>query len=202
LLETKEKVEDPRTIKRIHEILLPREYTRIDSIVELLFSTAEEAIQITDIADEEDDAEGKKKFTPVAFREACIERYSKIINKNLIKKSYALYETEDQGAGILFLTSREYVKATRTGYWYAFHPHQKESLDKYEEKDILFACGSEKIIIKIPYELFMQNIEKCNRTTLDDGRFYWHIHIHFKKGKYSWVLKKEFDNIDITRYLL
>ena len=40
LLDVKEELEDPTIVKRIHEILIPREFTKLDEIIELLFSTA------------------------------------------------------------------------------------------------------------------------------------------------------------------
>jgi len=42
LMVLKEEVEEPRTIRRIYDILIPREFTKLDSIVEIIFSTAEE----------------------------------------------------------------------------------------------------------------------------------------------------------------
>lgn len=211
LLDIKEKVDDPRTLQRIHEILFPKEYTKIDGIVDLIFSTTEEVIEIKTLEEESeliDEEEGgtikdsKKKFTPVSFRNACIERYKKIIKINLVKKSYALFETENKNTGVICLTSKEYNKKGRIGYWFAFHPHQKDYLEIYKDKDILFALGSENIMIKVPYEILNKNIENCNRTTLEDGRFYWHIHIHLIKDKYIWMLKKDIESIDLTPYIL
>jgi hypothetical protein len=42
LMTLKEEVEDPRIIRRIYDILIPREFTKLDAIVEILFSTAED----------------------------------------------------------------------------------------------------------------------------------------------------------------
>src|SRR5262249_21281810 len=40
LLDVKEELEDPTIVQRIHEILIPREFTKLDEIVGLLFSAA------------------------------------------------------------------------------------------------------------------------------------------------------------------
>lgn len=45
LMFVKERVDDPQTIRRICDILKPREFTRLDEIVEVIFSTAEEAAE-------------------------------------------------------------------------------------------------------------------------------------------------------------
>ena len=47
LMRLKENVEDPKTIQRIHDILIPREFTKLDEIIEIVFSAAE------DVKDEE-----------------------------------------------------------------------------------------------------------------------------------------------------
>ncbi len=38
LMRLKENVEDPKTIQRIHDILIPREFTKLDEIIEIVFS--------------------------------------------------------------------------------------------------------------------------------------------------------------------
>jgi hypothetical protein len=55
LLALKEEVEDPATVARIHAILVPHEFTRLDDIVELLFSTAEEVKQEDVLPEEAED---------------------------------------------------------------------------------------------------------------------------------------------------
>jgi hypothetical protein len=204
MLNLKENIDDPKTIGRIHEIVIPKEYTKLDSIIDLLFSTTEDIIETSLIEEESDDEipVKEKKFTPVSFRDKCIEKYKSIINTNIIKKSFALFETENQKMGLLCAISREYDRKGKKGYWYAVHPHQIEYLKKYEHKSVLFACGSENVMINVPYDVLEKHISECNQTVLKDGRFYWHIHINIRNSKYIWVVKKEFEDIDISNYII
>ena len=78
LLRTKEELEDPETVRRIYELLIPREFTKLDEIIELVFSTAEEA-KLEE--PEEEDAEIRsrskkqtKKTKPVSFNDVCAAR--------------------------------------------------------------------------------------------------------------------------------
>ena len=58
LVELKEEVEDPNIINRIHQLLIPREFTRLDEIADILFSTAEEIKQPEPkVGDEENEKE-------------------------------------------------------------------------------------------------------------------------------------------------
>jgi hypothetical protein len=84
LMNVKQDVEDPRIIKRVNAILVPREFTRIDEIVEILFSTTED-IKGEQLEDQESDDEKKPaKFTPVAFNEACVKRIEGFLKKSFI----------------------------------------------------------------------------------------------------------------------
>src|SRR5205823_13711801 len=40
LLDVKEELEDPAIVNKIHEMLIPREFTKLDEIAELLFTAA------------------------------------------------------------------------------------------------------------------------------------------------------------------
>ena len=52
LLKVKEELEDPATIDRIRDILTPHEFTRVDGIIDLVFTAAKE-IKEEDIEPEE-----------------------------------------------------------------------------------------------------------------------------------------------------
>ena len=89
LMSIKEEVEDPQIVQRIHSILIPREFTRLDEIADILFSAAEEIKQETIEVEEEGSADKKAKepkFTPVAFHDACIARIQIELNEMLVTK--------------------------------------------------------------------------------------------------------------------
>ncbi|MCI0663901.1 MAG: hypothetical protein L0220_22825, partial [Acidobacteria bacterium] len=101
LMLLKESVDDPRIIDRICNILLiHREFTRLDEIVEIVFFTTEEAKHSPPFeeVEEEDSASGtdpKQTTRPAAFHEACIERFSRQHNIKLIRRSRASFSTSD-----------------------------------------------------------------------------------------------------------
>ena len=91
LMRTKEEVEDPRIVQRIHSILIPREFTRLDAIAEVLFSAAEDIKQDESPVEMEEEPEHTLsdggKIPPVAFHEACVKRIQLRLGIVLVKRS-------------------------------------------------------------------------------------------------------------------
>jgi len=88
------------------------------------------------------------------------------------------------------------------GYWFAFHPHQKEFLEGAEQGYIGFGCGSPSQIILIPAKDMTPLLDGMNRTERDDGRSYWHIQIQ-RHGN-SWILQRRSGEkrVDIIRHVI
>lgn len=205
LMSIKEEVEDPQIVQRIHNILIPREFTRLDEIAEILFSAAEEIKQETVEFEEEGGASEKKtkepKFTPVAFHDACVTRIQKSLNETLVKRTRAQYSTPDKMTVVNCAVSKEHNSDTNPNYWFAFHPHQREVLEKADRAFVALGCGTSKRVLLIPFTEFDPLLEGM-WTTQKDGRSYWHVVIYRKDEKYSLHRKKGEKNIDVTPYLL
>ncbi len=205
LMSTKEEVEDPQIIQRIHSILIPREFTRLDEIADILFSAAEDIKQGEGGTEVKEVPIGKKakepKFTPVAFHDACISRIQAHIHQTLIKRSRAQYSSPDKSVVVNCSISKEHNPDTTPNYWFAFHPYQKDSLKDVPKSYVAFGCGTSKRILLIPFKDFDQWLEGM-WTTQKDDRYYWHVVIYRKGEKYSMHRKKGEKVIDLTPYVL
>ncbi|MEE4237762.1 MAG: hypothetical protein V2I51_13675 [Anderseniella sp.] len=203
LMAIKEEVEDPQIVQRIHSVLIPREFTRLDEIADILFSAAEEIKQET--AEEEDASEDEKtkepKFTPVAFHDACIARIQKSLDKTLIKRTRAQYSTPDKSTVVNCAVSKEHNPDTKPNYWFAFHPHQREVLESAQNAFVAFGCGTSKRLLLIPFSEFASWLDGMWITQKDD-RMYWHVVIYRTEDKYSLHRKKGQKNVDVTQYLI
>ena len=204
LLRIKEELEDQQTVDRIRAILTPQEYTRVDGIIDLVFKATEEVR--TEAPPDEPDVEptsGEKlpKFSPVTFRPACVARLQGYLKETLVRQSAAIYATPDGATAILSATSREYAKGSRSGYWFAFHPSQKDALESYKRAWVSFGCGSEKDILVFPLREFVKWLPRFHKTNLSD-RYYWHIRIRHEGAKWELIVKKGEERIDATRFLL
>jgi len=202
LVTVKEKLEDPQVVKKIRQILRPKEYTKVDEIIELVFSAAEDVKKEEELQLQiESSEEGEKKFTPVNFRDECIARLQGQLKIVLVKRSPALYSSADEKTGVICLNSRKHAKGKYPKYWFAFHPHQKETIANYENGYVAFGCGSAETLIAVPAVEFVSWLEKFNITDLED-RFYWHVKISEEKGKFIIETKAGQQPVDATKYLL
>jgi len=151
LMFLKERVDDPTTIRRICDILKPREFTRLDEIVDIIFSTAEETVQPETGELEEAENEGTVgKVVPVAFHAACIKRVEHRFGKQLVRQTRSSYSTPDLALSIVCAISKTHQVANHPSYWFAFHPYQKSFLEGASNGFLVLGCGSPKTVFAIP----------------------------------------------------
>lgn len=205
LMFIKEEVEDPALLQRIHAILTPYEFTRLDQIADLLFSAAKEikqeesdALVVPDDLAEKADS---PKFTPVAFHEDCIKRVQKKLGVSLVKRTRSGYSAPDNKLAVVCAVSKEHNPEKSPNYWFAFHPHQDEFLSQFTMTFVAFGCGSGKQVLLIPYATLKPWLEDSWTTTAED-RTYWHVVIYRKAKKFELRLRKGKKAIDVTPYLL
>jgi hypothetical protein len=205
LLTIREEVEDPSIEVRIRAILVPREFTRVDGIIDLAFSATEEILhdeKALAVTDQDEDKLDGRKFIPVSFHEACVIRIMKVLNQQLVKRSRAMFTNADNSVVVLCAVSREYSQGSSTAYWFAFHPHQKAKLESTEQAFVAFGCGSPEKLVMIPFKVFAPWVDGMNQTHRDDGRSYWHVQIFDEDGRLVLHRKKDEARPDITKYLL
>jgi hypothetical protein len=205
LMRTKEEVEDPLIVQRIHSILIPREFTRLDAIADVLFSAAEDIKQDESALDVEEEPEEMKsaeaKVLPVAFHEACVQRIQARLGLPLVKRSRAGYSSPDRTVALNCAVSKEHNPDTHPNYWFAFHPHQQEFLREHSKAYVAFGCGTSTRLILIPYTEFEPWLQEM-WTTSNDERMYWHVVIYREGDQYTLRRKKGATPIDVTPYLV
>ena len=205
LMRIMEEVDDPALVQKIHNILIPREFTRLDAIAEVLFSATEE-IKQEDVPPEikEPSGEGNTevhKATPVAFHELCVKRVNARLGVSFVKRSRSGYSTPDNAIALNCSVSKEHNPDTNPNYWFAFHPHQQEFLVKHSTSYVAFGCGSSERLILVPYIEFKPWLAGTWTTEKED-RMYWHIVIYRDDEHYYLRLKKGEKAINLSSYLL
>ena len=206
LLQVKETISGVhQTLERIQQILQPLEYTRLDNIVAMLFSTTEDikAFDVTSSKDDDESSGAKKTIKPVSFHDECLNRLSKHFKKQLVKQGRCFFASSDDRIRVVCAVSKEYGDAEngKTGYWFAFHPNQKDFLESAVEGQVAFGCGSVKNIILFPEKDFLKNLPLLNQTKRED-RHYWHVIIEKRGDKWTLNRAKESGRLDITKNLL
>jgi hypothetical protein len=169
----------------------------------LVFSTAEDVKKEDEIAEEEDEEKDqrKPKFTPANFRDACAAKVQDHLGQPLIKRSSAVYSSPDEKVLVICINSREYKRATQSGFWFSFHPHQRDLLQGHQRAFVALGCATENSILLIPAVDFVSWLEKCHKTERED-RFYWHIRITKDKNGYILRVRKGTEPVRLNKFLL
>lgn len=205
LMRLKESVEDPDTLKRIHQLLVPKEFTKLDAIVDLLFVTAEDAKNSDEInapisVDKQSDLQ-PQKLAPAAFNDACADIVAKRLDKDLVKRTRVLFSSPDESVRVICAVSKKYEDSKKGNYWFAFHPHQRKELESSTGSYIAFGCGSPQMIILIPGADFLSWVSGMG-TTEGEDRMYWHVQIFDQEDGIFLVRKKGEEKINLSKYLI
>lgn len=178
LLEIRQNIEGTATLKKIHDLLFPMEFTCLDGVIDLVFSTAEEVAQpeIEPPAESTDTAasDSSTKTAPVSFQAAMVPILEQKLGLNLIKQSRVAFENPKTGRRFLLLSSRVHEKPYGRMFWFALHAHQRSYLAKHPESGIALACGSAGEILLVPHASIEPMIPALSHSTSDD-RDYWHL---------------------------
>ncbi len=191
LLSLKETLNDTKTIQQITELLKPREFTRIDRLIELIFVASKDLQIETPTEEEIEEATSEKKTrkfsderpSPVNFNEACFMKVQDKLGINLVKQTRVSYSNQDKSTALICAVSKEYEQGQFTKFWFAFHPHQQEFLNEFQNSYVAFGCGKPDDTLLIPFKEFEPFLQNCG-TTENEERMYWHIVIHFREKKY------------------
>jgi hypothetical protein len=208
LMQLKESLEDPDALRRIYEILIPREFTKLDEIVDVVFSTAEDAKQLDDEPESGQSTDrsaslvdASPKFTPVAFNELVAAKVSSRLGIPLLKRTRALFSSSDDKHRVLCAVSRSHLEGNRDVYWFAFHPHQKEVLEAVQSSYVAFGCGSPNLLVMVPMSTFAGWLPNMNMTVKPD-RMYWHVHIYNEGQRLALAQKGGIPRVDLSQFTL
>lgn len=213
LLDLSQRLDHPSVVRKVGEILIPHEFTRVDDIVDLVFETAEDTLTeqpasapTVDAADADDgDDEDEEIATPrldiVAVGRDAATRIAAHLNVSLIQRSRATFSSSDDRVRLVCAYSRTYGVAPEGGFWFAFHPYQKEYLEEAAQGFVAFACGDAATVLLIPLGEFSRWLPGMHETISPDRR-YWHVRIKRKGGRFTMNRRKGQERIDLTKYLV
>jgi hypothetical protein len=209
LLSLKENLNDAKTIQQINELLKPKEYTRIDTLIELIFQTSKDLKLEEEIEIEVESLPKEKKTRkssdiktiPVNFHEECLKKIQRSIGVNLIKQSRISFVNRDKTIGLTCSISRAHKQGQHNKFWFAFHPHQNDFLKEFPKAYVSYGCGSAENTFLIPYIEFV-SLVKSFWTTENEERMYWHVVILERDNKFLLQLPRNPKNefMDITKY--
>jgi hypothetical protein len=206
LMFLKEAVDDPSIIQRICAILIPREFTRVDGIIDIVFSAAAEAKGEDEIVTEVEEGPNKdpdvtKVFRPAAYHDACVELFSQVHKAILVKRTRNTFLSPDGQTAVVCAVSKTHQLSGKQSYWFAFHPHQKEFLEAHHHGYLVLGCGSGQQVLALPYVEIKALLGDLWITELED-RMYWHIRLQLEGAKLLLNRKKGLGSLNLSNYLL
>ncbi|HUP60405.1 MAG TPA: hypothetical protein VNA69_08305 [Thermoanaerobaculia bacterium] len=213
LLDLRQRLDHPSVVRKVGEILVPHEFTRVDDIVDLVFETAEDtlpepavvAVGAEDVAEDDDEGEEEEAASPrldiVAVGRESAARVAAKLGVPMIQRSRATFSSADDAVRLVCAYSRTYGAAPEGGFWFAFHPYQKEFLEETKQGFVSFACGDAATVLLIPVAEFSRWLPGMHETVSPDRR-YWHVRIKRKNGRFTMNRRKGHERIDLTKYLV
>ncbi|WP_211655323.1 hypothetical protein [Planococcus alpniumensis] len=201
LMKLKEQLNTRQTFNQINELLKPLEYTRVDNLIDIVFNASEDINSNDENTINKDSSEDNlTKENRASYHDLCIARLEEKYSTNFLKQGKSFYIDNTNSQHFVCIVSKEYPKKDSIRYWYAIHPRHIEFLNQSTASNIAFGCGSEKKIIIIPTEIFINHIDEFRITTKDNGNFYWHIDIIEKDKEYFLLLSNSKNQVNVTKY--
>lgn len=192
--------------EKIHAILQPIEYTRIDKIVDVIFSAAEDKnVEVEQIFDPA--IEGAKEYSaPITtpkeildFKKLqAIQLLSNKLDKVLVKRKNSLFSDQTDSVHAAVAVSKKYERSEEY-YWYAYHEVQRQFISESPEGFMIFGMVDLDNAFALPYAELEKLRERLNSTIRENGSEYKHIYI-YKDGNSFTLRLKGGDEITLKSY--
>jgi hypothetical protein len=170
--------------EKIHDLLVPFEYTRLDKIIEIAFTVAEEAsdaeggqVEVETATVGEGSRSGKQRHTSADVIEQLRSQIVTALSNKyspLVKKSKALYWSTDKSVRVAVTISKRYENGN---FWYAHHPDWDAFLGEGSVGLLVLGCIGKDEAYAIPHAWIHTKLRYLN-TTDREGRSYWHVYLH------------------------
>jgi len=177
LVQVKEKSDEPATIHQIRQLLQPFEYTKLDRIIDVIFTTAvdlesgqEEEQLVETNGHKQDRTEPGLLNTK---RQQAVDSFAAIKGKELVKASRTLFWSPDKQLRVCCAVSKPYDSR---GYWYAYHPKWDMFLSDGRDSFFILSCMDRDEAFAVPYSWLEKNKKNFNMTDRGD-RSYWHVSV-------------------------
>ena len=185
LVRIKESADEDETIQKIKSLLIPFENTRLDHLVDILFTAAkdvESAVELETHATD-DDGDGveaetgsKQSHTPrdaiKVIRDAAIHALSTKSGKKLIAHKRASFWSPDKSVRAVCTVSKRHKNGR---YWYAYHPAWDDFLGESQESYFILGCVGKHSAYALPHQFIHAQLPHLHMTNPEHEKIYWHV---------------------------
>lgn len=207
LLEVNLSTSSDDVTEKIHTILRPFEYTRIDQIVDVVFTTIEDKEQqieeeISPLELEGEQERRTQQRTPRAVIDAkkveSIDRLARRESAAIQKRRNSLYSDPSDDVHAVVVVSKRYDD---NGYWYAYHEEpQRKFLSQGKKGYLVLAMTDKDFSFAVPFEALEKVWEHLHQTVLDGGRIYKHLLTYEIDGKFLLRIRNVDTHLELDPY--
>jgi hypothetical protein len=215
LVELKENSNAVETGRKIRSLLAPKEYTRLDAMIDVLFTTAKDVESASESEVEADEevigevpskTKGVWQFTDSALlqskRDEIFVALGQKEEAHFIKKSRALYWNPTKNLRAACTVSKRYLRKA-VPYWYAYHPQWDAFLGEGARSYVILGCMDRKEAFVLPLEIVRSSLDGLNTSERDDGELYWHVQLsESSTGELSLLLPKKRSVLPLAPFAL
>lgn len=212
LVKLKESTNEGETVSKIQDLLKPFEYTRLDNIIDVVFTTAKDVEASTEFeqgfaqtgeAEDSDRCGAAQEHTSpevlTGLRKRIVQALGKREGCDLIAKSRALYRDVSNAVRTCCSISKRYPRGT---YWYAYHPRWDHFLAEAEQGFFVLGCVDRSVAYALPRAFMRDVVDKLYTTHVKGtAKMYWHIHLEEGPGdEMYFIVGKAGQKVPISKY--
>lgn len=179
----KENTDAAETGLKIQSLLTPVEYTRLDRMVDVMFTTVTDVEVTPETADDvtinavagdlvepaSAAAKGVWQFTDSqvlqAKREVIVSSVGAREETHLLRKSRALYWNAARDVRLACAMSKRYLGKNQNPYWYAYHPQWDAFLAEARRSSFVLGCMDMEAAFAITHDVLKPLLPYLNTTT-------------------------------------
>ena len=174
----KNDTDDPDSARLLRGILVPREYTKLDELLEVVNFVAQDLAPDEPTQEEPEGQPVREEVREGAYisnldkeklRHEAVAMFQKRLGQEIKSISKSLYETKDGQTAICYTMSKPYPHSTYTTYWFGFHDYHKDFMEKHSKGIVAYSCTGAGILM-IPWEDFSKHVSYMGETTTPNGR--------------------------------
>jgi hypothetical protein len=209
----RDSVEQEAVLDKIRAVLRPQEYTRVDSLLDVVFETAK-AVNDDDLRGDEPVIAEQVQSTSVAseiirpsqenkdeLRQAAVAAIEVRERKQFKKVRRSLYESVDGTVRFSVAISKNYGTSEQGSFWYAFHPAQKRFVEAVNSGFAVFGCEGLNAAVALPLQVLFAHLNELSQTVTTE-RSYWHVFIKTNGDRFILETKSRYNDLDVSSYAL
>ena len=200
-------------VSTMQDILTPKEFTKLDEVIDLVFDTVEESGDGDEIVKAIHTAKPETEIfslieNPKDNTDFCLQRVFSHFNNisgKVERYKQSLYYMPDAKIRFVMLLSKKYKKYTSDfRYWFTLRSWHKEFLKDNQSDDTAYCVLGGKtgeFMFAIPMKLILEHANKMHESR-QGAHVHTHIDIICKNNAFYLRTRGNAEGIEITKFLL